>query len=75
MKLLAFGSCEKKLDYIGKVIVPSCMCVFGGGGGGVGDVVSLWSSFIICFFRQKATMGFHSLKDGGGGGGEAFFGK
>ena len=29
MKIHVFGSCEKKLDYIGKVIAPSCvyLCV------------------------------------------------
>ena len=54
-----FGSCEKKLDYIGKVIVPSCVLW----GGGVGDAVfSLGSSFSICFFRQKYAIFFHSLK-------------
>ena len=61
MKIHVFGSCEKKLYCIGNVIVPSCVCVCVLGGGGGGAVLSLGSSFFICFFRQKAVV-FHSLK-------------
>ena len=61
MKIHVFGSCEKKLNYIGKVSVPSCVCGRGGERG-MCDVFSLGSSIFICFFRQKATIVFHSLK-------------
>ena len=38
------------------MLPPVCVCVGGGA------VFSLVSSFFICFFRQKAAIGFHSLK-------------
>ena len=74
VKIHVFGSSEKKLDYIGKVMcVCVCVCVRAcvhmrvcvcarvcvrGGRA----VFSLGSSFFICFFRQKAAIVFHGMK-------------
>ena len=48
MKIHVFGSWDKKLDYIGKVIAPSCVCVCA--------CVSFVSS------DRRLQIVFHSLK-------------
>ena len=76
MAIHVFGSCEKKLKYIGKVNAPSGVCVYGRGA-----VFPSCQLFSFVFFRQKAAVVFQSLKarvflyGDEGEGTEAFFGK
>ena len=76
MKIHVFGSCEKKLDYIGESnsLLPSCVCVRGGGGRGPSG-----EAFFTCFFIPESYNSFSQpesqdiLCGDEGEGTEAFF--
>ena len=71
--LFTCAVCDKKLDYIGKVIVPSCVCMWGAGGGRGACVFPRVKFFHLFLqtescnnFSQPESQGFLCVWGGGG---------